>query len=211
MTETQLRDEMAALGASLFVRRYCSGSGGNMSAKLPDGTVLATPTNSSMGRLVPERLSKVDCDGRLLAGDPPSKECAFHLAIYAARPDCGAIVHLHSTYAVALSCCADLNQKDVIRPFTPYYVMKVAPLMLLPYFKPGSQQLVEAIAANATSARNFLLANHGPIVTGHTLEEAVNAAEELEETAKLYFLLKQSQSDVRYLTDAEIQQLQAKS
>ena len=207
MTETQLRDEMVALGASLFLRRYCSGSGGNMSAKLADGTVLATPTNSSMGRLVPDRLSKVAQDGRLLAGEPPSKECAFHLAIYAARPDCGAVVHLHSTYAVALSCCLDLNAQDVIRPFTPYYVMKVAPLVLLPYFKPGSQQLVEAVAANASSARSFLLANHGPIVTGRTLEEAVNAAEELEETARLFFFFLQSQSNVRYITEMEIAQL----
>ena len=211
MTETQLRDTMTALGASLFARRYCSGSGGNMSAKLPDGTVLATPTNSSMGRLIPERLSKVSCDGKLLAGDPPSKECAFHLAIYGARADCGAIVHLHSTYAVALSCCANLNAEDVIRPFTPYYVMKVAPLVLLPYFKPGSRQLVEAVAASAASARSFLLANHGPIVTGSTLEEAVNAAEELEETARLFFLLRQSQSDIRYLTDTEVQELRTKS
>ena len=209
MTEIQLRDEMASLGASLFIRGYCSGSGGNMSARLADGTILATPTNSSMGRLVPERLSKVTHDGRLLAGDPPSKECAFHLAIYAARPNCGAIVHMHSTYAVALSCCADLQQ-DAIRPFTPYYVMKVAPLMRLPYFKPGSRQLVEAVAASAASARSFLLANHGPIVTGGTLEEAVNAAEELEETAKLFFILRQSQSDIRYLTDAELAELREK-
>lgn len=209
MNEAQMREEMAALGASLFNRGYSSGSGGNMSAKLDDGTVLATPTNSSLGRLVPERLSKVAQDGRLLAGDPPSKECAFHLAIYAARPDCGAVVHLHSTYAVALSCCQNLPQ-EIIRAFTPYYVMKVAPLVMLPYFKPGSRELVEAVAAKAGSARSFLLANHGPIVTGRTLEAAVNAMEELEETARLFFLLRQSQSDVRYLKDEEIAELREK-
>ncbi len=209
MDEVKRREEMVALGASLFNRGYSSGSGGNMSVRLVDGTVLATPTNSSLGRLVPERLSKVAQDGRLLAGDPPSKECAFHLAIYAARPNCGAVVHLHSTYAVALSCCKHLPQ-EVIRPFTPYFVMKVAPLVLLPYFKPGSRQLVEAVAANAGTARSFLLANHGPIVTGRTLEEAVNAMEELEETARLFFLFRQSQSDIRYLTDEEIAQLQDK-
>ncbi len=121
MTENQFRETMAALGASLFNRGFSSGSGGNMSAKLPDGAVVATPTNASLGRLDPARLSKVAADGTLLAGDPPSKECAFHLKIYAARPECRAVVHLHSPHATALSCCQGLDVNDVLRPFTPYY------------------------------------------------------------------------------------------
>ncbi|SBW10407.1 putative class II aldolase [uncultured delta proteobacterium] len=207
MTESRLREEMAALGASLFNRGFSSGSGGNMSAKLPDGAILATPTNASLGRLDPARLSKVAADGTLLSGDPPSKECAFHIKIYEARPECGAVVHLHSTYATGLACCRDLDVNDVLRPFTPYYVMKVAPLPLVPYCKPGSPELVAAIAAKAREAKCLLLANHGPIVTGKTLEDAVNMAEELEETAKLFFLLRGSGVKTRYLTGEEIREL----
>ncbi len=205
MYETSLRAAMTEFGASLFNRGYSSGSSGNMSVRLPNGSILATPTNSSLGRLVPERLSLVGMDGTLLSGDKPSKECAFHRAIYKARPECNAIVHLHSTYVTALSCLKGLDPEDVLRPFTPYYVMKVSPLPLVPYFKPGSQKLFEAIGLQAEKSASMLLANHGAITTGASLEQAVNAAEELEETAKLFFLLRGS--DIRYLTEAEIQEL----
>jgi len=205
MYETSLRAAMAEFGASLFNRGYSAGSSGNMSVRLPNGCILATPTNSSMGRLVPERLSLVSMDGELLSGDKPSKECAFHREIYKARPDCNAVVHLHSTYATALSCLAGLDAEDVLRPFTPYYVMKVSPLPLVPYFKPGSQKLFDAIARQAEKSASMLLANHGAITTGSSLEQAVNAAEELEETARLFFIL--HGKDIRYLADAEIAEL----
>jgi len=207
MAEAQLREEMVALGASLFNRGFATGSGGNMSVRLSDGCVLATPTNSSLGRLKPERLSKLSGDGTLISGDRPSKESVFHLALYAARPECGAVVHLHSTWAVALSCLQGLDPSDVMRPFTPYYVMKVAPLPLLPYFRPGSPEIAEALTQHSSGASCFLLANHGPVVTGKTLEEAVNIAEELEETAKLFFLFRQEACTVRYLSDEEIRQI----
>ena len=207
MYETSLRAAMAELGASLFNRGYSSGSSGNMSVRLPDGSILATPTNSSLGRLVPERISLVGIDGELLAGDNPSKECTFHREIYKARPGCNAVVHLHSTWATALSCLRGLDPADVLRPFTPYYVMKVSPLPLIPYFKPGSQRLFDAIARQARESAAMLLANHGAITTGATLEQAVNAAEELEETARLFFILQGR--DVRYLTEDEIAELKA--
>ncbi|MGX8717702.1 MAG: 3-oxo-tetronate 4-phosphate decarboxylase [Desulfovibrio sp.] len=207
MYETSLRTAMTELGASLFDRGYSSGSSGNMSVRLPDGNILATPTNSSLGRLVPERISLVSIDGELLAGDKPSKECTFHREIYKARPGCNAIVHLHSTWATALSCLNGLDPADVLRPFTPYYVMKVSPLPLIPYFKPGSQKLFDAIARQARESAAMLLANHGAITTGKTLEQAVNAAEELEETAKLFFILQGK--DVRWLTESEIAELKA--
>lgn len=207
MTESRLREEMVALGASLFTRGFSVGSGGNISAKLPDGAILATPTKSSLGRLDPARLSKVSADGTLLSGDAPSRECAFHIKIYEARPECGAIVHLHSTYATGLSCSLGLDANDVLRPFTPYYVMQVAPLPLVPYHKPGSPELAAAVAAKAREAKCLLLANHGPVVTGKTLEEAVNIAEELEETAKLYFLLQGNPAGTRFLTSEQIQAL----
>ena len=207
MYETSLRTAMTELGASLFDRGYSSGSSGNMSVRLPDGNILATPTNSSLGRLVPERISLVSIDGELLTGDKPSKECTFHREIYKARPGCNAIVHLHSTWATALSCLNGLDPADVLRPFTPYYVMKVSPLPLIPYFKPGSQKLFDAIARQARESAAMLLANHGAITTGKTLEQAVNAAEELEETAKLFFILQGK--DVRWLTESEIAELKA--
>lgn len=207
MTEDMLREEMVILGASLFNRGFASGSGGNMSVRMPDGCILATPTNSSLGRLVPERLSKLKPDGTLVSGDLPSKESFFHLALYTAKPECGAVVHLHSSHAVALSCLSDLDQNDVIRPFTPYYVMKVSPLPLLPYFKPGSPEIAAILTEKASHAHCFLLANHGPVVTGKNLEEAVNIAEELEETAKLFFLLRSAENPVRYLNDTHIREL----
>lgn len=202
MDEQTLREALSSFGLSLFNRGYTSGSGGNMSVRLEDGTLLATPTNSSLGRLIPARISHVSMDGVLLGGDKPSKECAFHKAIYEARPQCRAVVHLHSTYATALSCISGIDPEDVLRPFTPYYVMKVAPLPLLPYYKPGSVELVDSIGAMAKRSGTMLLANHGAITTGETLEAAVNAAEELEETAKLFFLLRGEK--VRYLTSEEI-------
>ena len=211
MMEKQLREEMVALGASLFNRGFTCGSGGNLSVKLPDGAILTTPTNSSLGRLDPDRLSKISTAGELLSGDPPSKEYLFHRKIYEARSDCGAVVHLHSTYAVGLSCCLDLNADDVLRPFTPYYVMKVAPLSLVPYHKPGSPELVAAVAAKAREAKCFLLANHGPVVTGKSLEDAVNMAEELEETARLFFILQGNAAGIRYLTEDQIQDLATKA
>lgn len=207
MEQNRAREELARFGASLFERGFSTGSGGNLSVKLSDGTIIATPTGSSLGRLDPAKLSHVSLSGELLEGDAPSKECAFHLEIYKARPECGAVVHLHSTYATALSCCKGLDPADVIQPFTPYYVMQIAPLPLVPYFRPGSLELFAAIARAAMHSKCLLLANHGLITTGKTLEKAVNCAEELEETAKLLFILKSAGVDINYLTPAQVEEL----
>ncbi len=208
MNEAALRSAMAGLGASLFSRGYAVGGAGNLSARLPDGSILVTPTNSSLGRLDPGRLAKVSPTGDLLAGDKPSKEAPFHLALYRADPGIGAVCHLHSTYLTALSCLNGLDTDDALRPFTPYYVMRVGQLPLLPYHKPGSP----AIAADLTSrlamspgSKAFLLANHGSVVVGSDLVEAVNNAEELEETAKLYFIL--HNRSIRYLEPGEVEEL----
>lgn len=203
--ERELRELMVSCGASYYQRGYSVGSAGNLSLRLPDGNILATPTNSCLGSLNAERLSKVTMGGEQVTGDRMSKEIAFHLAIYRQRPDCNAIVHLHSTYLTALSCLADVDPENIIRPFTPYYVMKVGKMPLLPYFKPGSIKIAETLAQRAHDANAFLLANHGPVVLGSSLTEAANAMDELEETAKLMFLLKDA--NVRYLTDAEISEL----
>lgn len=166
-----------------------AGSSGNISVRLADGWLI-TPTNASLGRLAPERVSKLDHDGRHLGGDHPSKEAFLHRAMYAERPDSRAIVHLHSTYSAAVSCMDGLDCENCIPPLTAYYVMKIGRLPLLPYFRPGDPRLGDAIRVHACRHCAVLLANHGPIVAGTDLEGAVNAMEELEEAAKLFLLLR---------------------
>ncbi len=207
MTEQEYRIQLVELGASLFARGYSVGGGGNISLLLPDGKILATPTNSSLGRLVAEEISLVDGNGEHLSGHAPTKELPMHLGVYQARPDCKAVVHLHSTYVTALSSLADVRTDNALSPFTPYYVMKVGKLPVVPYYKPGAPELRKEAAAIARSATAFLLANHGSVVCGSSLISAVNAAEELEETAKLYFLLLSSGRPIRYLSEQEIAEL----
>lgn len=208
MTEQQLRVQMVQLARSLFDRGYATGGAGNLSLRLPDGHFLATPTGSSFGRLVAEELSVVDVNGSLISGKPASKEMAFHLAIYRNKPTCNAIVHLHSTYLTALSCLNDLDPDNAIRPFTPYYVMRIGQLPVLPYLRPGEPRIATELGRLAADYRAFLLANHGPVVTGSDIADAVDNAEELEETSKLMFLL--NNHPIRYLTEAEVDDLKGR-
>jgi len=187
--EARLREQIVEFGSSLFARGLTAGSSGNLSVRMDDGWLL-TPTNASLGRLDPARLSKLDWDGRLQSGEPPSKEAFLHRAMYQERAGAGAIVHLHSTHSAAVSCMCGLNHDDCIPPLTPYFVMKIGRLPLLPYHRPGDPALGDAIRGLAKKHSAVLLANHGPVVSGSTLEAAVYAAEELEETAKLFLLLR---------------------
>ncbi|MGI4944521.1 MAG: 3-oxo-tetronate 4-phosphate decarboxylase [Janthinobacterium lividum] len=205
MTETRLRDEMALLSRSLFERGYSVGSAGNISIRVEDGWLI-TPTNSCLGTLDPVRISKLDANGNHVAGDKPSKEVFLHRAFYDTRPGTGAVVHLHSTYATALSCLADLDPEDCIPPLTPYVVMRVGRVKLVPYFRPGDVRggaLIEALGGQFSAV---LLANHGPVVSGEDLTATVYAAEELEETAKLLIILRSA--PVRMLTAADVAELQ---
>ncbi|CAM3169971.1 3-oxo-tetronate 4-phosphate decarboxylase [Janthinobacterium lividum] len=188
-TESRQRELIVDFGKSLFERGLTAGSSGNLSVRLSDGWLL-TPTNASLGRLDPAQLSKLDWDGNLISGAPPSKEAFLHRAMYAERGGAGAIVHLHSTHSAAVSCMCGLNHDDCIPPLTPYFVMKVGRLPLVPYHRPGDPALAGAIGAMARKHSAVLLANHGPVVSGTSLEAAVYAAEELEETAKLFLLLR---------------------
>lgn len=206
MKESQIREQIAEQGKSIFQRGLTAGSSGNISVRLEDGWLL-TPTNSSLGNLDPAKISKLDWDGKLLAGDPPSKEHFVHKAVYRQRPSSGAIVHLHSTHSVAVSCLPDIDPKDVIPPLTAYYVMRVGSLPLIPYFRPGDKRLGEAVEQLAGKHAALLLANHGPVVAGKSLEAAVYAIEELEETAKIYLLL--HGSNPRILTAEQIAELKA--
>lgn len=205
MNETELRLQMVKLARSMFERGYATGGAGNLSLKLPNGNFLTTPTGSSFGRLVTDELSVVDKEGKHISGKRPSKEVAFHLAIYEKDPNCNAIVHLHSTYLTALSCLENLDRSNAIKAFTPYYVMRVGELPVVEYFRPGSSRIAEELSKLAGKYRAFLLANHGPIITGTDFIDAVDNAEELEETAKLAFLL--HGKNIRYLIDEEITDL----
>ena len=204
MNESLLRDELAKHGRTLFERGYSCGTSGNLSARLEDG-VLVTPTNSCLGRLDPERISKVSWDGDLLAGDKASKEAFLHLAWYRSHPGDRAVVHLHSTYSVAVSCLAGVDPGNVLPPLTPYYVMKVHKLPLVPYYPPGDRGLAEEIERLAADCPAVLLANHGPVVGGTSLDAAVAAAEELEEAAKLFLVLRRE--EIRCLTPNQCQEL----
>ncbi len=207
MSETALRDLLCDLAKSLFDRGFSVGSAGNISARLPDGGYLMTPTNSSLGRLDPARLSRLGPDFAHLDGDKPSKEVFMHRAFYAARgTPCGAVVHLHSTHATAIGCLSGSNPDNPIPFLTPYFVMRVGrSLPLLPYYRPGDPAMEPAIAAAAQHAKAVLLANHGPVVSGTTLVDAVYAAEELEEAARLALLLQGHAT--RLLTEREVDEL----
>lgn len=200
-------EEFIAVGRSLFQRGYATGAAGNMSLILDEDLVLATPTGSSLGSLDAKRLSIVDMKGNLISGDKPTKEVSFHLAIYEHNPNLKAIVHLHSCYCTALSCLKNLDEKSVIKPFTPYVVMRMGDIPLVPYYAPGSPLIARDLAKLAPNHNAFLLANHGPVTCGKNLTEAVNNAEELEATARIYFLLSGIQEQVRYLTDEEVAEL----
>ena len=205
MTESQSRELMVELAASLFARGFSVGSAGNISMRLDDG-YLITPTNSSLGRLDPAALSKLDRDFNHVSGGKPSKEVFMHRAFYTTRAEAGAIVHLHSTLATAVACLPDVNTDNPIPPLTPYFVMRVGrKLPVIPYFRPGDPAMEPAIRAAAPDARAVLLANHGPVVSGKTLIDAVYAAEELEEAAKLFLALRGCAP--RVLTEAQIDAL----
>ncbi|MCU0946477.1 MAG: aldolase [Rubritepida sp.] len=200
MSEEALRQQLVALGASLFQRAFSVGSAGNISVRLPDG-YLMTPTNSSLGRLEAARLSKLDLAWRHVGGDAPTKEVFLHRAFLDARPDAGAVVHLHSTHATAISCL-----DGAIAPLTPYFVMRAGrEIPLVPYYRPGDAAMEPAVHAAARRAKAVLLANHGPVICGPTLLDAVNAAEELEEAAKLALLLRGM--NPRELTPAQVDDL----
>lgn len=187
--ENRLREQIAILGKSLFDRGLTMGSSGNISVRTDDGGWLMTPTNACLGRLDPARIARLDRDGHLLGGDKPTKESFLHMAMYAERPQSEAIVHLHSTHSVAVSCLPDIDPCDCIPPLTAYYVMRVGKLPLVPYHIPGDPSLGDAVKGLAGQHSAVLLANHGPVVAGKNLEAAVYATEELEETAKLFLLL----------------------
>jgi 3-dehydro-4-phosphotetronate decarboxylase len=205
-TTSRLRTEITRIGASLFDRGLTHGSTGNISCRLPDGGWLMTPTGSSLGNLDPERLSLLDADGRHIGGDKPTKEAMLHTAVYAARQSAGAIVHLHSTHAVAVSCIHGIDGHNCLPPITAYYAMRIGALPLVPYFPPGDEGLAAAVGRMSETHHALLLANHGPVVAGSSLSAATDAIEELEETAKLFLMLRGEK--LNSLTAQQVTELQ---
>jgi ribulose-5-phosphate 4-epimerase/fuculose-1-phosphate aldolase len=206
VNESDAREAICRVGKSLFERGLTFGSSGNLSLRLADGW-LTTPTNVTLGALDPARLSRLDAAGKHVGGDVPTKETFLHLGMYRRRTTAGAVVHLHSTYSVAASVLADVDPADVLPPITAYYVMRVGRLPLVPYFRPGDPALGPAVEALADRHHAVLLANHGPVVAGTTLDAAVNAIEELEETAKLHLLLQGRRT--RPLTPEQVEDVRA--
>jgi ribulose-5-phosphate 4-epimerase/fuculose-1-phosphate aldolase len=205
-SEAALRDALTRHGKSLYDRGYAHGSSGNLSVRAGDG-FLITPTGSSLGRLDPARISRLDPEGKLMSGDPPSKEAFLHLEMYRERPSAHAIVHLHCTCAVAVSCLVHDDPRNVFAPLTAYHVMRVGTVPLIPYYRPGDTALAQAVRALASRHRAVLLANHGPVVAGASLDAAVDSAEELEQTARLTLLL--AGREVSVLTAAQVAEIEA--
>ncbi len=205
MTEQTIRQRLADAGRSFYLRNLAGGSSGNLSARLPDGGYVATPTGISLGEIDPASLSRLDAFGAHIDGLKPTKEVFVHLACYAAREECGAIVHLHSPYATAVSCLNGLNGDDVVPAITPYGLMRYGRIGLVPYCKPGSAQLRDAVMAQAAKHAALLLANHGLLATGRDIGAAASNADEMEDACRLLILLRGQ--DVRYLTESEQMEL----
>jgi ribulose-5-phosphate 4-epimerase/fuculose-1-phosphate aldolase len=197
-------ENLCEVADSFYRRGYAFGSTGNISVR-EGARVWITPTGKSLKGLRPGQLACVGSDGESLNKNRPSKEFAFHLAVYGLREDVCAVVHLHTTYSVALSCLDSFDPENPLPPLTPYYFMRVAPLAVLPYFRPGSDGLAAAIGKAAVRHNCMLLRNHGVVCAGSTLSEAVDRAEELEQTARLHFILRGE--SVRNLTPDEVEDL----
>ncbi len=183
--EAALRELICVLAKSMFDRGLTGGSTGNISARTQDGGLLVSPTGTSFGRLDPARLSRFDATGTLIDGDPPTKEMPLHTAFYDTRSTAGAVVHLHSCHSVALSMMPDVDAENFLPPLTPYAIMKLGRVKLLPFFLPGDPAMGDAVRGLAGKRSAVMLANHGPVVAGKDVEAACNAIEELEDTARL--------------------------
>ncbi|HWI86559.1 MAG TPA: 3-oxo-tetronate 4-phosphate decarboxylase [Sphingomonas sp.] len=189
MSEAELRRRIVAAARSLFERGYSHGTSGNLSVRLERGGFLVSPTNMSLGDLTEDTLSRLDVEGAHLDGPPPSKEGWLHLAIYEARPQHCAIVHLHSSHAVAYSCLDGVDLEDALPPITPYSIMRCGKVVVIPYFRPGDAHFAPVLRQAAVAHHAMLLANHGLVTSGTDLSSAMGSAEELEETCRLFFLL----------------------
>ena len=188
--DAKLREQICQLAKSLFDRGLTHGSTGNISARTSAGGLLVSPTGTSFGRLDPAQLSHIDAAGHLIEGDAPTKEMPLHQAFYDTRSSAGAVVHLHSCHSVAWSMMPDVDADNFLPPLTPYGLMKLGRVKLLPFFLPGDPAMGEAVRGLAGKRSAVMLANHGPVVAGKDVEAACNAIEELEDTARLAMMMR---------------------
>ena len=196
----------AGFGRSLFERGLTPGSSGNISVRLRRRRLAGDADQCVAGlRWIRRECRGLVADNRLVSGDAPTKEIPLHAALYETRSASRAVVHLHSTHSVALSMLPEIDPRAALPPMTPYYLMKCGATALVPYYRPGDPAVADAIRGLAGKYASVLLANHGPVVAGDSLEAAVFAMEELEETAKLYLLLRGL--NPRYLTPAQVADL----
>jgi 3-dehydro-4-phosphotetronate decarboxylase len=207
LNNSKIKDQIIEMASSLYHRGYSFGSSGNISVKTDTGFIM-TPTGSSMADLKPSELSVLDAQGNLLSGHEPTKESFLHMAMYEQRSKAKAVVHLHCSHSSAVSCMQHGCTENVLPPLTAYYVMRIGILPLIPYFAPGDINLAQAVKEKASKSHALLLANHGPVVAGTSLKDAIYATEELEETAKLYLMLKNMETQP--LTPEAINELNKK-
>jgi ribulose-5-phosphate 4-epimerase/fuculose-1-phosphate aldolase len=209
MSEALARDEICRVGRSLFERGYVHATAGNISVRLEDGSFLITPTDACMGYLEPARISHVGADGTQLSGDRASKTLALHRRIYGADADARCVIHTHSTHLVALTLKGVWRMSDIVPPITPYFVMKVGHVPLIPYHKPGDARVADLVSdtilqaqANGAPIRAVMLDRLGPNVWQSTPAAAMATLEELEETARLWLTTQPAP-----LSDAQIDEL----
>jgi ribulose-5-phosphate 4-epimerase/fuculose-1-phosphate aldolase len=190
--ELQMRNEICRVGRSLFERGYVHATAGNISIRLADG-YLITPTDACLGFLEPDKLAKVDSHGVQQTGDRASKTLVLHRKIYAADRTAVCVIHTHSTHLVSLSLAGVWSSDDIVPPITPYYVMKVGHVPLIPYHRPGDPavgdlvgQIIERMQSKGTPIRAVMIDRLGPNVWHNSLTAAMATLEELEETARLW-------------------------
>lgn len=208
MSDTKLRETICLLAKSMFDRGLTGGSTGNISARTEDGGLLVSPTGTSFGRLDPSKLARFDASGRFIDGDAPTKEMPLHSAFYDTRSQTGAVVHLHSCHSVALSMMPEVDIDNFLPPLTPYSIMKLGKVKLLPFYMPGDPAMGDAVRGLAGKRSAVMLANHGPVVAAADVEAACNAIEELEDTARLAILMRGY--DAKMLTPDQVAQVVTK-
>jgi 3-dehydro-4-phosphotetronate decarboxylase len=191
--DAALLDELVCVGASLHARGYVHATTGNLSVRLADGGLAITPGDACLGTLSVARLARVDAQGRQTGGERASKSLALHRRIYEADPAARCVIHTHSHHLVALSLEGAWRADDLVPPITPYFVMKVGHVPLIPYHRPGDPAVAELVAqrigdmaTRGTPIRAVMLERLGPQVWHHTPAEASAVLEELEATARLW-------------------------